>query len=160
MNYTNQLDRLPPELHMYIADILESDKRWHWENRKKPLEEIFKNHNDICKLGYQYKFHFMNISDFKFEQGLHIPNEEFYEIFELHKNKPVRFKRQTCFCIDHIELADIIIEFSSDWSMFDLFQYMDTTIGYVPDCDHHSFFEGYEVTDNGDDYIVEFVYGS
>jgi hypothetical protein len=42
MEYRNHLDRLPVELHMYIADIIESDRRWHdWQKAKKHLEENF-----------------------------------------------------------------------------------------------------------------------
>jgi hypothetical protein len=42
MEVTNYLDVLPVELHKNIADILESDRRWHdWEKAKKHLEENF-----------------------------------------------------------------------------------------------------------------------
>lgn len=42
MKYTNQLDRLPVELWLYIADIIESDRRWYSrEEAKKHLEENF-----------------------------------------------------------------------------------------------------------------------
>jgi len=34
MNYTNHLDRLPVELHMYINDILESDREYHKQRQR------------------------------------------------------------------------------------------------------------------------------
>ena len=33
-------------------------------------------------------------------------------------------------------------------------------VEYIPDCSNHSFFEGYDIHDNGDEYVIEFNYGS
>ena len=59
MNYTNNLDRLPVELHMYIADILESDRRFELKQRMnkagKYLEKNFIRTNDGYEVYYTKK---------------------------------------------------------------------------------------------------------
>ena len=66
MEYTNQLDRLPVELHYYIADIIKNDR---WYKIKKHLEDNF--------IRFDYKIE-KNTTCFKTKKGKGIYDHELW----------------------------------------------------------------------------------
>ena len=151
---------LPLTLQLHLQDM--KRRIYMKEVMEKAAKHLTKKLDDHVLLSCleDYKDYFMNIYDFKYEEGLHTPNEKFKTLFDIYEIKPIHFIRQSCYCIGYPIFDPITIHFSEKWSIADLLKTLNYEVVYESDCDNHRFYEGCEIKDCGDHYVVEIVFGS
>ena len=161
----SQFDKLPTEILCHIGKIMESNEKYHTKQKTiKFLNKFLKQHFILLNLG-EYNTTFIKSNYYNFEpQFLTAKASNYKKLFKRYStSKNVIIRQDTCFCIENEPIQDFIVEYfclcKKYWNLNQLFVYLNE-IDFIPECHHHTFFEGYSLIETRNEVIITFHYGS